>query len=264
MENQFTILGYGKSGVHENWANRMNNSQFADRIYYILCEGAGYIIDGEKHYFIKNHLYLINHRSNIEFFVEDFAFYHAYIDYNSAIHSFSTPVIDIFAEKDSLLEADINAFLRFVEKNEFGNFRLGKKIITPSKFGEKILLLLKSLLWDIGELYPLKETKSKAVAESLQYIHSHFPENISVSMLSESVFLSENQFSRVFLRETGLTPYQYIKEYRFDVARVLLKSGLSISETAQQCGFMSGSAFSSSFKKRFGFSPLKFMQKCSF
>ena len=43
----------------------------------------------------------------------------------------------------------------------------------------------------------------------------------------------------------------------FDIALNLLHGGSSITEVAEKVGFLSVSAFSNSFKKKFGFPPTK-------
>ena len=80
---------------------------------------------------------------------------------------------------------------------------------------------------------------------------------ISVSTLSETFAMSESTLLRQLKRLTGLTPGQYLKEVRLTEARNLLERGSyrSISEVATAVGYGDSTAFSRSFKKRFGKSP---------
>lgn len=252
MEQQLTILHYGKSGVTEDWAFMLNQTSFVDRVYYILEEGAGYAVNNEKHYFIKNHFYIINHSADIKYFVDDYNFNHAFIDYTSTDLRGYSDVIDICPEEGTMLRADAEAMKCFFKTDMSDRKRAGGFF----PYNERLMMILKAIIYDVNELYPAEVTETSVVADSVRYIHEHYAENISAEGLAQRAHLSRNQFSRVFLKTTALTPYQYIKEYRFDVALSMLEKGIPVGEVAQNCGFLSTSAFSNSFKKRFGFSPV--------
>ena len=64
--------------------------------------------------------------------------------------------------------------------------------------------------------------------------------------------ISKAHLLRTFKDSTGITLYQYIKKYRFDIALNMLAGGASVTEAAEKYGFLSVSAFSNSFKKEYG------------
>ena len=260
MEKRFNIFGYGLASLPENWVQMMNQTVLVDRIYYIVREGAGYIIDNQKHYFMKNHIYVINHSLNITYFWEDKDFYHAYIDYSAAFSAEYDNVIEICPQEDSLLKTDVNAFLYFLRDKNIRNIHYKPKYENFYQNLDRILLILEAFLYDVGEIYPKRELKNAMIAQSIRYIQKHYADNISVQFLAEKTHLSKNHFTRLFFKETGMTPYQYIKSYRLDIAASMLKTGISISEIAENCGFLSSSAFSSSFKKQYGCAPREFVE----
>lgn len=91
---------------------------------------------------------------------------------------------------------------------------------------------------------------SLLMAECLAYINEHFRESISLEDLSRRVNLSLYHFIRIFTKETGVTPHQYIINIRLTAAKFLLKSQeCSIKEIAFSTGFNSESSFCSTFKK---------------
>jgi len=56
--------------------------------------------------------------------------------------------------------------------------------------------------------------------------------------------LSKYHFIRVFKRQMGLTPYQYLQQYRMNQAQVLLcGTNMPISEVAVQVGYGDTSGF---------------------
>ena len=91
---------------------------------------------------------------------------------------------------------------------------------------------------------------SKSLEESVTYINEHFPESISLKALADKVALSPFHFSRVFTKEIGMTPHQYIIATRLNFAKFLLKTTDSpIKQIAFSSGFTSESSFCFTFKK---------------
>lgn len=94
------------------------------------------------------------------------------------------------------------------------------------------------------------------LAETITYINEHFAEDISVEMLARRTGLSPYHFIRVFCRQTGFTPHQYLVNARIAAAKYLLKnSSLSTKSICFKTGFSCESVFCSAFKKHQGMTP---------
>ena len=102
-----------------------------------------------------------------------------------------------------------------------------------------------------------KEPSADApLARAIAYIQEHFAEPISLDDLAAMASLSPYYFTRLFTRETGQTPHQYLLSVRINSARFLLKSSpLSVKKIGFACGFTSESSFSAAFRKRTGQTP---------
>lgn len=88
------------------------------------------------------------------------------------------------------------------------------------------------------------------LTNSISYINSHFAEPISLRELSEYASLSPFYYTRLFTRQTGLTPHQYILATRISCAKYLLKTtDLTIKEVGLYSGFTSESSFSTTFRQ---------------
>ena len=99
----------------------------------------------------------------------------------------------------------------------------------------------------------------KLVNEIKDIIHSRYAEQITIIDISESVYLSSKQANHIFKRETGMTIFDYLVEYRINLAKELLKDPCSrIYLVAAQVGYSNKSHFALMFKKLTGMSPTEF------
>ena len=100
-------------------------------------------------------------------------------------------------------------------------------------------------------------TAEDAPLRELQaWIAEHPEGDLSVGALAGRLHLSERQCSRVFTRELGTTPAEYVERVRIEQARALLESdGGSLESVASRCGFASAEVMRRAFHRRLGVSP---------
>lgn len=102
--------------------------------------------------------------------------------------------------------------------------------------------------------YQLRTHKTHITATDkvIQYINTNFRENITLDELSDIVHLDKCYLIRIFKRQTGLSPMEYLQNHRLEYAEhLLLNINMSISEIAFSCGYNSPSFFSMQFKRKF-------------
>ena len=100
-------------------------------------------------------------------------------------------------------------------------------------------------------------------SDIVQSIERHILENYPDCAYDVNLYLSSLHFSpeylkKLFKKETGLTPQQYLINKRLEIAANTLTSYCgkwNISETARLCGFSEPLYFSRLFKRKFGKSP---------
>jgi len=125
-------------------------------------------------------------------------------------------------------------------------FRDGRPVSEP-QMSKYIITILTELLLSNSTS---SATAVTVVEDSISYINEHLAESLTLDSLSKRASLSPYYFSRVFTRETGMSPHQYIILSRVNSAKYLLKTtSLSIKEIAFSCGFTSESNFCYTFKK---------------
>lgn len=106
-----------------------------------------------------------------------------------------------------------------------------------------------------------KRTKKEIVSIErlkvmLEYIKSHFSEDITLQDIAESASVSKSECIRCFRNVLKISPVTYLNKYRLQYAAGLLSStSWKISYICDQCGFHEISYFSRSFKKAYGCSP---------
>jgi len=94
-----------------------------------------------------------------------------------------------------------------------------------------------------------------AVQRVIDYLDSHFDEDLSISTLAGIAYLSPYHFIRIFSGQTGLTPHAWLMQLRARKAKELLGRGLPIADVAVQTGFSDQSHLSRSFKRLLGYTP---------
>ena len=88
------------------------------------------------------------------------------------------------------------------------------------------------------------------------YIKQHLAESLTIDKLSALACMSKATFFRVFKREFGLTPVEFIIRERLGEAKRLLRHPLaSVAEVCLRAGFNNMSYFQALFKKHEGITP---------
>lgn len=89
-----------------------------------------------------------------------------------------------------------------------------------------------------------------------QYVMEHLAEALSVERLAEVAGMSARNFARQFVKETTVTPAEFVQRARIDAARNLLEgSALALKTIAYRCGFGSAARMRLVFSRRFGVTP---------
>ena len=120
-----------------------------------------------------------------------------------------------------------------------------------------------SLYKDAASKIPMKEAKSPGDSTRIQtmmkYIQEHFGEKISIEQIAGSANISVRECGRCFQSKLGMSPGNYLNDYRIrSAAELLLATEDSITEVAEKCGFSSGSYFGKTFLKMIGCTPKEY------
>jgi AraC-like DNA-binding protein len=103
-----------------------------------------------------------------------------------------------------------------------------------------------------------------AVHTAKAYIQANLSEELSLDDLSAQTHLSKYHFLRVFAKDTGLTPHQYIIMERVSRAKELALGGRSLAHASLEAGFSDQSHFIRSFRRMYGYAPKELLNKRNF
>ncbi len=99
------------------------------------------------------------------------------------------------------------------------------------------------------------------ISRAINIIKRQYMLDISVQTISKELGLDRSYFSNLFKRSVGISPSQYLINYRMQKALTLLKcEKYSVSVVATSVGFNDLFSFSRSFKKAFGVPPQKYKE----
>lgn len=105
----------------------------------------------------------------------------------------------------------------------------------------------------------IQPTQKQIVHSLLEFITRNYAKNISICYLARNVGISQRECYRIFKRELGTTPHQYILNYQVVIAAQLLRhTNRKILQIALDTGFSSSNHFSTAFKKHYGITPKEY------
>jgi len=96
----------------------------------------------------------------------------------------------------------------------------------------------------------------EAVERAVTVMRSRYHERLSVAELAAEAFFSPFHFSRVFRRELGVSPVQYLTAVRlFEAKRLLQSTSLNVADIACRVGYFGIGTFTTRFHSLVGVSP---------
>lgn len=103
------------------------------------------------------------------------------------------------------------------------------------------------------------DTVDDRVRAILHHIRTHIEEPVSLDRLAKISFLSKDHVIRLFRKELGITPAQYILNRKIERAQLLLvTTALPVKTIAQDLSFVNTSYFTRIFKRVTGKTPVEY------
>ncbi len=122
--------------------------------------------------------------------------------------------------------------------------------------------IMKHRLFHTGTSVTESKGQSVKFKKALDYIESHYTENITLLDMADAVGMNPRYFCRFFHGMTDKTPNNYLNYYRVECAcEQLSTKKISVTEAALSNGFNDISYFVKTFKKLKGVTPGEYLHR---
>lgn len=237
----------------------MHSHHYHDKfeIYYMISGGCNYFIDNKSYEVMAGDVVLIPegiiHRTN--YGGEE----HARALIECSDHFIPKAAKDKMGEsvyifRNPQITRDIHAIFKKIDE-EYKN---------PDEFSaESIMARMKLLFFFLARNLTasgIVSSKNAMIENVIGYIKQNFQQDIKLSSVAKSCFVSPEHLSRTFKRDTGFGFNEFLTLVRLQHAEKLLqqRGTKSISEIAYSCGFNDSNYFSDKFRRTYGISPLRY------
>lgn len=112
----------------------------------------------------------------------------------------------------------------------------GKEVVTEIARKLVVFLSRPGCQVQFGDLLPVFETAN--LAEKIRpWLSEHLHERLDIDRIAAHLSMSPRNFTRVFHKQTGLSPAKYVEKFRIESARKYLQdSDFSLERIAERCG----------------------------
>ena len=230
-------------------------------------EGSGiYIIDNRRYKISKGDIIICNSKVVHD---EDSMFNKDLIRYDLAVSNIQKPDIRTNCLISDHVKPILNAGDYYDDLNNL-MYVLFSQLVTKNDYAEQtchyIMMSILTLCTHIIENTqpehletPAFNHKYNVVEEVKKYVNNHYSDELTLEDLANGVNLNPQYLSRIFKKETGYSPIQYVVRRRIGEAQTLLiKSKLSITEIASRVGYGNPNYFNVLFTKKVGLSPSEY------
>lgn len=246
--------------------------------------GVKYVASGEEIYYANDKKYKVNAGEYI--IGNEFTKSIVQIDHKEIVQGLcidiSSEIISEVAEFHDVNGTELKEFILsdqfFVNRYDVKNTSLGyslneinQQIINgifshDLQHSELFYSLAESIITDqrfvfdhLSKLYFKKNVTNeeilRAILQAKFLIDENITDNLSLEKIARQIGISKYHFIRVFKAAFGISPYQYQKRKRLELAKLDLLKGNEILFTAIRFGFPDAPTFTKAFKQQFGLTP---------
>lgn len=100
-----------------------------------------------------------------------------------------------------------------------------------------------------------------AVMRAIMSMRERYYDPITLHEIASEVFVSPFHFSRIFSRDTGVTPGRFLTSIRlFEAKRLLLTTSMTVSDIVCNVGYSSVGTFTTRFSRSVGMTPTQYRE----
>ena len=146
--------------------------------------------------------------------------------------------------------------------SNFENEDFGYELLSRSALSELWLILLEETEELRKKAKKTDPIDGQRMKQMMNYVHDHFRDKVYLEEIASAAGISPRECARVFKRQIGFTPMDYLNQYRVRMAADELRmSAKPISLIGEECGFASDSYFGKTFRQYMACSPRDYRKK---
>ena len=119
---------------------------------------------------------------------------------------------------------------------------------------------LYTYLTDTHKLSDSLTIQEDFIKKSLEYIQLNYQKQIAVDDIAAHACMSTFHFCRLFKQLMGLSPHNYLRQYRLSQSYAHLQNNTPVFDTAIETGFYDSSHFIKTFHSYMAVSPKKYQE----
>ena len=172
-------------------------------------------------------------------------------------HKFQAAVLHRESTLQGKILKDMQEMSRIYEKKE-----PGYEMVFRNRMADMWIDFICMLGKEPGAARLCTSEKEERLKEMLLFMHREYGNEISLSDIAGAAKISKREALRCFQEEIHISPFSYLKEYRLQMACIMLRNTEdTITTISQNCGFHSASYFGKVFRNQMGCTPYEFRKK---
>ena len=171
----------------------------------------------------------------------------------------NTEPVQVWNKKDFPLMNNFNKYIQQIfnsDRYKSSNIAALPYSFEEAKLHSYILNFIADILKDIPAQSLSSSREITKIEPSIKFMNNEFKNNPPLKEIASKSNLAPNYFHRIFKKNFGLTPYNYMLRLRMEIAiRLLTTTDKSVKEVGFESGYKNEFYFYRQFKKVYGYSP---------
>lgn len=124
-----------------------------------------------------------------------------------------------------------------------------------------IAFVIETLRVVVGKtkISPSKKYKDSRINNAVDYIKNNISASLTVADVANHIHMSSKHFTRIFIKELGVTPGNYIRDFKIErIRKLILTANLPLDDIADIMGYSDSTSLIKAFKRVEGNTPLQY------